>query len=327
VRPLPALAAALAVVAAASAARAIPGVPFTRGPVLPPAGNGFRDDASIRITPLAGREPGYVVDVDIHYAEGSALPQVDSFPTGYADATDVVARADDGRDIRVLRDGLHTVVFALTRNAARPPRAAHLSFKQPFPRARRYGWRVVTAELDWAVGALQVSRDVTTTVVVPEGVSLPGFECLPGDGLRECARTTPRRLEPIVVAATVPFDRLGLLLMLITVGGSVFGFEQMRRKRALELAIEARARAVTPVELPGGAYREPPPKAMGPVVDATEAWRALGRRAAALAAAAALSTAAVAALASGHSPWPMAWVTAAWIAIVGFAGALVVERM
>lgn len=325
-RPFPALAAALALVVAASVARAVPSVPASRGTVLPSSGNGFRQSAAVRIAPAGGDDLAYTVDLDITYLSGIALPQVDAFPVGFGAPTDTEVRGDGGLGVKLLPPGPRTLVISLSTESAQPPHVAHIHFKQPFPSKRTYGWKVVRADVDWALGAFQVARDVRTTVVVPRGVELPGFDCEPGANGSACTRLTKHWIEPTTVAAAAPLDRLGLFLIAVAVGGSVFGFEQGRRKRALALEEQARARPVTPVEVPGGAYRAPPAKTMGATGDAAEEVRTLNHRTTVLALSALASTALVSLLASGHSPWPMAWVTAAWVAIVGFAGSLLVER-
>jgi hypothetical protein len=192
------------------------------------------------------------------------------------------------------------------------------------PGKARYGLWYGRSELGPRALGITAER-VTTSVEVPPGLSLPGFECAAGTEANACSRTMRGGTGAVPLIFRPRSTTAQLELLGATALVAIAGVWRAHRKRAAEIEEEARAVPPSPTEGPPGAYRRPPMRALGGQVD-PEALRALAAKTRLFGALGVLSTALVAALSLDRSPWPVPLVVAVWMALSGLTIGLLVER-
>jgi hypothetical protein len=329
VRPVTVLA-ALALLAATRPGGAVPTISAGRAVILPPSGPAQRQSARVRFTLADDALTALAVEIDVTYLPGAKLPDQDVIHLAHDEPVALEAQDDDGHAVEVRTTVDHALVVDLDRTpfGLPPARAVRVRFRHPVPPIRKHGWTAAGAEVALPAYGFQVERSVTTIVVLPGATKIDGFACAPRGEDTECTRATPGRMEPFTLLLRPRQDLLGLALLVLTSLAAVLGFARVTRHRARGIvAAVAAVVAVPEAERPGGAYRAAPAQALGVQAgDARAGLRRLWRHAATLALVALASTAAVAFLAAGRSPWPMPSIMAAWVALVGFAAALAVER-
>lgn len=276
-----------------------------------------RESAQIHLTPIDG--VGISVDAVIAYEPKG---QRDLVSLDRARATALHAETKGGRPLpaKILEDG--SILIELAGDPR--PSEVHLQFTIPLPSKAQYGLTYARSELAHRVIGISAAR-VTTSVDVPPGVSLPGFACAAGIDRDTCSRTMRGGTGDVPLLYRSHSAELGLGLLAATALAAIGGVWRAHLRRAAELAEEARAVPPSPTEGPAGAYRRPPMRALSGQVD-PEVLRLLGARTRFLGALGVLSTAIVAALSLGRSPWPVPLLVAAWVALAGLTIGLLVER-
>ncbi|APR82473.1 Hypothetical protein A7982_07822 [Minicystis rosea] len=320
-RALASLVAGLAILCATTHARAAPSIPRER---LPPNLGAAHESARFRITPVSGTR--IAVELEVVYPPDVRLPAEDVLRVAAYTPSALEARDAEGRPLAARIIEQNIIAVRLERAGEPDVRRVRIRFEQPAPEMRLHGWRTSTGMLSLGMHGLQVARDITATIVVPKGTRLEGFDCQRDGNDTACTRTMPRNLEPLPIVLPARADALGNALLVLTTLAGAFGFARALRRRASEIVATVTVVPPPDHERPGGAYRAPPAKALGTLVDdVRDRRRLLIQRAAAIAAVAIASTLAVAVLASGRSAWPMPSVTAAAVALAALVATFALE--